>query len=243
MGGELPGPAVALIPAFQPTQTLCWLAGSLEEEGFQVLVVDDGSGSQAAEVFRTVETMAPVLRHWTNKGKGEALRTGMAWIQDHCGPETMIVTVDADGQHLPSDAVQVCAVGFSCIGAASEGLVLGVRFDDSGTPVRSRIGHDLARIVFRMATGRYLADTQTGLRAFRAKMIPEMLNIPGSRFEYEMNQLFILAWQGVPIHQVRIATVYEQSTGSHYRGLIDSLRVSKAMGTVLLSHLVRQGKS
>ena len=243
MGGELPGPAVAVIPAFEPTQALCRVVDGLCEEGFGVVVVDDGSGPQATEIFQRVETMAPVLHHPENRGKGQALRTGMEWAQLHCSSGTMIATVDADGQHLPGDVVRVCTVGFRSIDPGSEGLVLGVRFDDDATPARSRLGHDLARIGYRMATGRYLVDTQTGLRAFRAGMIPEMLQIPGSRFEYEMNQLVLLARRGVPIHQVRITTVYEQFTGTHYRGLIDSLRVSKAMGTVLLSHLVKQGKS
>ena len=225
MGGELVGPAAALIPAYEPTQTLYGLVRDLVQAGFEVVVVDDGSGQKAAEVFRTVEDVAPVLRHETNLGKGEALRTGMEWIRRNHPDDTMVVTVDADGQHLPRDVVRVCTAGFTLIGAASPGIVLGVRFDDPTTPLRSRIGHDLARAGFRMATGRPLVDTQTGLRAFRASMIPQMMDIPGTRFEYEMNQLFVLARQGVPFYQIRITTVYDGDAGSHYRGLADSVRV------------------
>ena len=225
MGGELPGPAVALIPAYEPTQTLCGLVRALIEDGFEAVVVDDGSSPQVAEVFRTVEQMVPVLRHETNLGKGEALRTGMEWISRHHSDDTIVVTVDADGQHLPSDVVRVCTAGFILIGAVSPGVVLGVRFDDPATPLRSRIGHDLARAGFRMATGRSLIDTQTGLRAFRVSMIAQMMDVPGSRFEYEMNQLFVLARRGVPFYQIRITTVYDEDAGSHYRGLADSVRV------------------
>jgi len=229
MGGEVPGRTVALIPAFEPNQSLIGLVSELADMGVEVVVVDDGSSTQAAEIFRTAETSATVLHHRTNQGKGEALRTGMAWILDHCPPETMVVTVDADGQHLPYDVLRVCRLAFASIPQGEEGLVLGVRFDDPGTPARSRVGHDLSRLALQMATGRYLVDTQTGLRAFRATMIPEMMSIPGSRFEYEMNQLYILARRGVPFHQVRITTVYDQPSSSHFRGLVDSLRVARAL--------------
>lgn len=228
MGGELPGPAVALIPAYEPTSALCGLVNDLVDAGFEAVVVDDGSSLEAAEVFRAVGQMASVLHHETNRGKGQALKTGMEWISDHCSDDTMVVTVDADGQHLLRDIVRVCTAGFTLTGAASlgldSGLVLGVRIDDSTTPVRSRIGHDLSRAGLRMVTGRSLADTQTGLRAFRVSMIPQMTAIPGSRFEYEMNQLFVLARRGVPFYQIRITTVYDDA-GSHYRGLADSVRV------------------
>lgn len=221
----LPGPVVAVIPAVNPTATLCQVVDELKQRGCEAVVVDDGSGPQSAQVFASVEAMAPVLRHGTNQGKGAALRTGFDWIHNHCPSETMVVTVDADGQHLPCDVVRVCEVGFVSIDAGSEGMVLGVRFDDAATPVRSRFGHDLARVGLRLVTRRYIVDTQTGLRAFRASMIPEMMTIPGNRFEYEMNQLVILARQGVPIHQVRITTVYDPGAVSHYRSLVDSLRL------------------
>ena len=220
-------PAVAVIPAFRPTSTLCHVVDQLRGRGFGVVVVDDGSGPRFAEIFDRVETMAPLLRHHTNQGKGAGLRTGLEWVRGHCPLETMVVTVDADGQHLPDDVVGVCALGLTSIDPGSQGLVLGVRFDGPDTPRRSRFGHDVARMAFKAATGRYLVDTQTGLRAFRASMVPELLRIPGDRFEYEMNQLVILAKQGVPIHQVRITTVYEPDAGSHYRGLIDSFRLTR----------------
>ena len=226
------GRVIALVPAYEPKIGLVGLVEELAGAGFEVVVVDDGSSVGAGEVFASVEAMATVLHHEVNRGKGEALRTGMDWIFDHCPAETMVVTVDADGQHLLNDVVEVCSMGLRCDDA---GLVLGVRFDDPRTPARSRIGHDLSRIAFKVATGRYLVDTQTGLRAFRAGMIPQMMSIPGSRFEYEMNQLFILARRGVPIHQVRITTVYDQSTGSHYRGLADSVRVGRDLIRLVLS--------
>lgn len=224
----LPGLAVALVPAYNPSPALVGLVEELTALGFEVVVVDDGSSPPASEVFSAVEAVALVLRHPDNRGKGEALRTGMGWIFRHYPPETMVVTVDADGQHRPHDAVGVCLAGFSRTGPASEGLVLGVRFDDDGTPVRSRVGHLVSRLAFRLATGRRLVDTQTGLRAFRAGMVPRLVRIPGQRYEYEMNQLLAVAGQRIPFIQVPIETVYDRNNVSHYRGLLDSFLVGRA---------------
>jgi len=70
-----------LIPAYQPDQRLADLAGKLMEAGFSVVVVDDGSSAASAPVFQALDP-AVVLRHEENRGKGRALKTGLAYLAD-----------------------------------------------------------------------------------------------------------------------------------------------------------------
>ena len=67
--------------------------------GTEVLVVDDGSRDGTGDV--AAEHGALVARHVTNRGGGAALRTGYRLMVES-GAE-IVVTLDADGQHLPSE--------------------------------------------------------------------------------------------------------------------------------------------
>lgn len=68
----------ALIPAYEPDGRLLEIIEDAVDEGFQVIVVDDGSGDDCQQYFKQAEYMATVLHHSENKGKGAALKTGCA---------------------------------------------------------------------------------------------------------------------------------------------------------------------
>ncbi|MDR0435480.1 MAG: bifunctional glycosyltransferase family 2/GtrA family protein [Propionibacteriaceae bacterium] len=217
---------LALIPALKPPATLPSLVGELARHGMRIVVIDDGSEAGSQPIFDAIRTDAVVLRHDVNRGKGAALRTGMAWVAANCAPDTIVVTVDADGQHLPDDVVRVAdaATGLE------RGIVLGSRQDDETTPLRSRAGHTVTRLLSRLAIGQRLTDTQTGLRAFPATLIPWLLDIPGDRYDYEMNMLIIAGRDKVALREVPIQTVYLGKNGtSHYRAFVDSFRIAKGM--------------
>ncbi|MBR1986642.1 MAG: bifunctional glycosyltransferase family 2/GtrA family protein [Mogibacterium sp.] len=231
---------IALIPAYEPEQRLVSLAADLKKRGFDIVVVDDGSGSGYAEIFDELAQEATVLTHAQNRGKGAALKTGMRYINKYMaytetvmtasgadsvsGRDAVIVTVDADGQHLPDDVRRVADISAQRRSA----LVLGSRALGGDIPARSRFGNTVTRHVYSAATGVHVHDTQTGLRAFHRSLIPRLLEIEGDRYEYEINMLMQLAAEGVPIIEERIETVYENNnSGSHFRTLRDSFRVYK----------------
>ena len=69
---------VVIIPALTPDNNLVSLVGRLREEGLSIIVVDDGSGSEYAEIFQRVEkTGCVVVHHSQNLGKGMAIKTGI----------------------------------------------------------------------------------------------------------------------------------------------------------------------
>ena len=231
---------IALIPAYEPERKVIGLAADLKERGFDIVAVDDGSGPEYKDIFEELSQQAIVLTHSQNRGKGAALKTGLNYINKYMaytesvltpsgagtvsGKDAVIVTVDADGQHLPEDVLRIAEISAQ----KRDALVLGSRALDKDIPARSRFGNTVTRYVYSAATGVHVHDTQTGLRAFHRSLIPRLLRTGGDRYEYEINMLMQLAAEGVPVIEERIETVYEDNNrGSHFRTLRDSFRVYK----------------
>lgn len=217
---------IVLIPAYEPDEHLIEVLTELRSAGgLSPVVIDDGSGEKCAEVFRQAEQLAVVLHHEVNRGKGAALRTGLTYISGHFPADAVVVTADADGQHKAYD---IAAVGEKSEEEPGK-LVVGCRRFSGDVPARSKFGNTVTRGVYRMVTGVSLSDTQTGLRAFTADLIPFMLSIPGDRYEYEMNVLLECTRKGIKLVEVPIETVYldEKNTASHFDTLRDSWRIYK----------------
>lgn len=215
---------IALIPAYEPTETLIDLTKRLFDSGFTVVVVDDGSGINYRRIFHQCRPFAHVLTYGVNQGKGQALKTGCQYIKEHYEKNSIVVTVDSDGQHAIEDAVKVAAN----VAARPDTLVLGVRAFGEGTPMRSQLGNSITRAVFSLSTGVRVSDTQTGLRGFCVSMIPFLSSVPGSRYEYEMNVLLQCAQRNIRILEVPIQTIYMNGNkGSHFNTLKDSFRIYK----------------
>lgn len=180
-----------------------------------------------------------MLTHSENLGKGHALKTGLDYIWKNYPANSVVVTLDADGQHTVPDAIR-------CIERAQAepgSLVLGCRVFHGDIPLRSRFGNKLTRMVYRLSSGVSVSDTQTGLRAFSAEMIPFLLTISGERYEYEMNVLLECPKVNLPIREVPIATIYENhNSGSHFHAFRDSFRIYrdilKFAGSSFISFLV-----
>lgn len=225
---------VALIPAYQPTFQLIQIAAEIKNKGFQLIIVDDGSKAETKPIFLGASSYGVVLHHPQNMGKGRALKTGLAYIQTHY-PDSIVVTLDADGQHSVDDAEKLCRTALT----TSNALVLGSRKLTENVPLKSLLGNSLTRFVYYISTGKKLYDTQTGLRAFSAYLIPQLLVISGERYEYEMNVLLTFSRIGIPIQEEEIATIYiNGNASSHFDAVRDSYRIYKELLKFSASSLI-----
>lgn len=212
-----------IIPALNPTNVLVDLLARLKDIGFSnIVVIDDGSAIDSqAPFFAVTKQGAHVIRHERNLGKGHALKTGFQYALDM--RYQAVITLDSDGQHLPSDTL---AVAKAVLAAERPSIVLGVRQLVGEVPLRSRFGNKLTQWIFWKLSGTRIGDTQTGLRAFPASMLQRLISLKGDRYEYEMNILIDIAGSRAPIVEVPIETVYlDANAGSHFRPLIDSIRI------------------
>lgn len=219
---------IVLIPAYEPNLRLVNLVERLRaaDPHLEIVVVDDGSGPSYAPILAMASRgHVTVLRHDVNRGKGAALRTGLAHVAAW-RPGGAVVCADSDGQHEVTDILRVGRAVADHPGA----IVLGVRHFAGDVPLRSRVGNSATRTVFRLASGVDVTDTQTGLRGYSADLIPWLLAVPGERFAYEMSVLVAARRDGRPIVQVPIATVYHDGNrGSHFRPLADSAHVYRPL--------------
>ncbi len=229
-----PESMVVLIPAYKPQQSLLELCETLKEMGFSLVVVNDGSGSDFDSIFSQLPPGTVFLDHEVNRGKGQALKTGLKAIEEYYPQATVIVTADADGQHLPEDILQVG----KALTQGEQGLIIGSRRFHGKVPFKSRFGNTLTRWLFALSTRVRVYDTQSGLRAFSPADIPFLLSVPGERYEYELNVLMHATRKGIPIREVPIHTVYEKGNPtSHFHVIRDSYRVYAQLLKFSLSSL------
>jgi len=137
------------------------------------------------------------------------------------------VTADADGQHAIEDVLNVAD---SLTSDSLDDLTATIGSRDLTSreiPWKSRVGNGITSAVVKVLFGKYLIDTQTGLRAFPLSLLPRLIKVSGDRFEYNMNVLLSLMGSGVEIKSVPIRTIYHDSSNSvsHFRPLIDSSRI------------------
>lgn len=212
-----------LIPSYEPDDRLLALVRDLKEaRADDILIVDDGSGERYRGIFDSArEAGCTVLTHRMNQGKGRALKTGFDYIR-RFGDGDGVVCADSDGQHLPGDITRVAAA----VREHRGGIVLGSRRFTGKVPLRSRVGNSATRIAYACATGTAIQDTQTGLRGYPPELLDWLCEVPGDRFEYEMNVLLEAPRAGIPMIEVPIDTVYlDGNESSHFRPLADSARI------------------
>ena len=216
---------IIVIPSYEPDNKLIELIDKLNNffNDFKMVVINDGSKG-FDEIFDVCKKKDNVtfIEHEVNKGKGEALKTAFKYIKEN-EKDFVIVTADSDGQHKPEDIKRVYDFYIS----HDFNVVLGSRKFENDVPKRSTFGNDVARGLLRLIENKHLNDTQTGLRAFDDSLIDFMLNIKGSRYEYEMNMLAELIRAGISIGEIAIETIYiNENKGSHFRPVRDFSRIS-----------------
>jgi glycosyltransferase involved in cell wall biosynthesis len=210
----------AVIPAYQAAPSVGAVARGALAVLSEVLVLDDGSTDATAEEARRAG--ARVISFPENRGKGAALR---AAFTDLFGRGfDGVVTLDADGQHLPEEIPKLLAA------APGADLVLGVRdhlFAEMGA--LRRASNRLSSKAISFAAGQPLSDIQTGFR-FYVRRLVETVGFPESRFDAESAVVVRAARQGFRIVSVPVRLGFADGrTTSHYRPLLDSLRIAGAV--------------
>ncbi len=215
-----------MIPSLNPDQKLTNYVKQLVQQDFrEIVVINDGSSEEYDPIFDEIADMdkCTVLRHKVNKGKGRALKTGMNYVLTNHPDCIGIVTGDADGQHRLKDTIRVAKELIK----DNSRLVLGSRnFNSPNIPARSSFGNKLTSWIFAVMFGQKLMDTQTGLRGIPLTIVPDMLEIAGERFEYEMNMLIECRRKKIEIYEIPIETIYiDENSSSHFNPIVDSIKI------------------
>jgi glycosyl transferase family 2 len=167
------GRIAIVVPAYDEAENIGHVLERMPSEVCSVetavLVVDDGSRDGTGDV--AAEHGAIVARHVINRGGGAALRTGYRLMVDS-GAE-VVVTLDADGQHLPSEMERlVRPVLDREVDVAHGSRVL-------GEADRNHLARELGIVFFNrlvsFITRTHVTDCSNGYRAVRATALPQLV--------------------------------------------------------------------
>ncbi len=213
--------AAAIIPAYREEKHIGDVVRRTRQQLDHVLVVDDGSNDQTAQ--RAREAGAEVIVHSQNRGKGEAIKTGLRhWLDRQF---THVVVLDADGQHLPEEIDRFIAAAAS---VAEPSFFLGNRMNNlTGMPLIRRVVNRYMSRRISLLSAQQIPDTQCGFRMLDRQLIPQLLG-GANRFDYETEMLIIASRKGYRIESVPITTVYSDEV-SNIQPLRDAIRFFKLM--------------
>ncbi len=192
-----------VIPAYNAAKSLAQLCRHITQAvpGATIVVVDDGSNDDTAEVARS--SNARLLQHSTNRGKGEALKTGFAYVAGN-GYEG-VVTIDADLQHDPAEIPHLLAEA-----AEDDTIVVGCRPLESSMPFPRKVSNSLSSFVASLAGTARFKDSQSGFRYIPASVLREV-ELNSSKYDLEPELLIRAARLGYRVRAIPVRTIYNDS--------------------------------
>jgi glycosyltransferase involved in cell wall biosynthesis len=178
----------------------------------EILVVDDGSSDTTAEVARAAG--ATVLSNPYSLGNGASIKRGARAAQGE-----VIVFMDADGQHQPSDVAALLAEL-----EKGHDMVVGARVKGG----QANIGRGLANAFYnRLAswmTGHRILDLTSGFRAVRADKFREFLHLLPNGFSYPTTCTMAFFRSAYPVAYVPVDVQRRVGINSHIRPIKDGVR-------------------
>jgi len=170
--------------------------------------VDDGSSDRTAEVAALAG--AEVLHHSQNRGKGAALKTGFESLND----DTVIVTIDTDGQHDPADIPRLVQP----ILRGEADIVNGSRYlngNKNDTPFYRRLGQVILDKATNANSGLEITDSQSGFRAFSGHT-KNVFCFKQNGLAIESEMMADAAQVGLRIKEIEIGVRYDVDGSSEH---------------------------
>ncbi len=185
----------------------------------EVIVVNDGSkdGTEGIARSRGVH----VLTHLVNRGLGGALGTGIAYALRK-GAE-LILTFDADGQHLIEDAIRVMRPVAE--GRADFAVGSRLKGDVSQMPAVKRFGNAVLDVVTALFAGKYVSDSQSGLRCF-SRGCAGKIRITCDRYAVSSEIIIEASKAGCKIAEVPIRAVYSEYSMKKGTNVFEGLKIA-----------------
>jgi|ERR1035437_6857251 glycosyltransferase involved in cell wall biosynthesis len=208
----------ALIPAFNEASYIANVVEGARQQVDKVVVIDDGSGDETAQIARTAG--ATCLRSERNCGKASALRTGIAFA---CAQDfTHVITLDGDGQHLPEDIPVMLRVAEE----TGADLVIGARcFDRTLMPRARYFSNTVGSRLASALVGCEIRDSQSGFRLFRLDKLCGT-KLRSRCYELEMEILIKMVRSGCTIAHAPIRMVYDDGQArSKMKPIRDTVRI------------------
>lgn len=226
------GRFVFVIPVYNHAGTIARVVRSALALGFPVFVVNDGSTDNTHEEIKDIPGIR-IICHRENMGKGAALMCGFTAA---AVAADWAITIDADGQHYPEDALKLIAA----IPDGVRPIVIGAREGMLGenVPWTSRFGRKFSNFWVWISGGPVISDSQSGMRIYP---LPEtiVLQTKAQRFQFEVEVLVQAKRKGLPVLEAPIRVVYDPNGKriSHFRPFVDFVRNSLTFTRLIFTRI------
>jgi glycosyltransferase involved in cell wall biosynthesis len=221
-----------VIPAYNHHQKIRDVIIAAMALDLPIFVIDDGSSDLTFENIKNIPDIH-IIRHKKNLGKGAAIMTGFTEAVRYAD---WAITIDADGQHAPEDAVKLMKAAI----ASPDAVIIGMRMGMDGAHIHwtSRYGRHFSNFWVWISGGAMLSDSQSG---FRIYPLPEAmnLNVKSNRFEFEVEILVLANRHGIPVIEVPVNVNYDPAGErvSHFRPWKDFLRNSRVFSRLIVERI------
>lgn len=221
---------VVVVPTYNNAGTLSCVLRDIMTYIPDVIVVNDGSTDSTPEVLEQFKDSVTVISHDRNRGKGNALKTGLNAAREKGW--RYAITIDSDGQHFPSDI----PLFLEEIRKTPDALLVGARnIAADNMPGKNTFANRFSNFWYRLETGNALTDTQSGFRLYPL----EKTDFSGwwytGKYEFELEAIVFASWNGTVVRNIPVKVHYQppEERVSHFRPFRDFFRIS-VLNTVLV---------
>lgn len=197
-----------VVPAYNEERTVSQVIEGIAEEGYNVMLVNDGSKDNTLNLAIESKSKYPdkifIVSHVINRGLGAALKTGMTAALKKGAK--YILTFDADGQHEISDIAKVVkplqeGKADACIGARPL----------KDMPLSKSFANFVMNFLTLIFYGRNVKDSQSGLRAFTSDAASK-INVVSSGYAVSSEFIKEISDNHLELAEVEITTIYTPET-------------------------------
>ena len=191
----------------------------------ELIVVDDGSSDQTAELARQVfkesrDLRTSIISYKSNLGKGRAVRLGLLAARSDVAlfSDADLSTPISEAPKLIEPIVQgQCDVTFGS--RALDRQLIGVH-----QPWRREQGGRIFNLVVRLATGLPFWDTQCGFKAFRMSVCRPLVEAATvDRFGFDVELLYLAFRAGLNLKEIPVR--WDHNEGSKVSVVSDSFKM------------------
>ena len=210
-----------VVPAYNEEKTVSQIIEGIAEEGYNVVLVNDGSKDNTLNLVIESKRKYPdkifVISHMINRGLGAALKTGMT-VALNKGAE-YILTFDADGQHEIGDIAKVVkplqdGEADACIGARPL----------KDMPLSKSFANGVMNFLTLIFYGCNVQDSQSGLRGFTADTARQ-IDVVSSGYGVSSEFIKEISDKNFRLSEVTITTIYTPETQSKGTDAIVGLKI------------------
>lgn len=211
-----------VIPAYNEAENILKVIKEIKKDvpkNFDVLVINDSSKDNTEEIL--IENKINYLNNIYNMKYAMSVQTGIKYAYEN--DYDYVIQMDADGQHIPSEAVKL----FETMKKKNCDIVIGSRYlKDLGYPCPffRRVGTKIFEIMIKIFCSKKIVDPLSGFQCLNKKVIEEYSK-KGAYPEYpDANLVIEMLYKGFNIEEIPVKMRIRENGESMHGGIIKPIK-------------------